>query len=152
MEDQLSKWSWIFAFGTYGVYDTITTIQVSQYLGSFEYEKSEVLRIAMMNVGIEGFVFVKLLFSAIALGMALYLAECLEGWRWMGIGMMWGATLGGLYVGTSNMNIIWNGSSYWLLGFDSGTVSAAIIIIVAFGTAILGSSLFPHHNHPKKLE
>jgi hypothetical protein len=60
--------------------------------------------------------------------------ERYEQFRGLGAGVLGGATAAGLFVGASNINIIYQGCSIWLWGLDSGTVATIIIC----GCSLLG--------------
>ena len=53
--------------------------------------------------------------------------ERYEQFRGIGAGVLGGATAAGLFVGTSNINILYQGCSIWVFGLDSGTIATIII-------------------------
>lgn len=116
----------------YVIYDVISTLAAFNYLGSFEYEKSMLIKFAFDLAGIPGFIGVKVALSMIAILIAYSLIQRYEKFRGFGKGVLAGATLSGLFVGTSNFNIVLNGSSIWLMGMDSGTIAAVIILGCSF--------------------
>lgn len=123
----------------YVLYDIISTLAAFNYLGTFEYEKSAILKASFDAAGVWGFIAIKLIFSVIALYLAYLLIEHFRKFRGVGLGILAGASLAGLFVGTSNFNIVFNGSSFWLMGLDSGTVAALLIL----GCAAAGFLLMP---------
>jgi hypothetical protein len=72
-----------------------------------------------------------------ALSLVYLLVERNHRFRGAGLGIMAGATGAGLFVGTSNLNIVLNGSSFWIMGVDSGTIAAFIIILCTIGGFLL---------------
>ncbi|WP_174590895.1 hypothetical protein [Methanocella conradii] len=127
----------------YVFYDIVSTIAASKYLGTFDYEKSLILKASYNAAGMAGFILIKLLFSLMALYLAYLLIERFHKFRGVGLGMLAGATCAGLFVGTSNFNIMLNGSSFWIMGMDSGTIAALIIILCAVGGFLLMPSNSP---------
>ena len=131
-------------------YDLITTIVAFNYLGSFQYESSLLLRTTFDVGGVPGFILIKAGISTLLLLLVYlhieYFTKAGDEGRGInspivtaslngaGIGTLMGATIAGLFAGTSNLNIVLNGSSIWLMGMDSGTIAMAIII----GSSILG--------------
>lgn len=111
----------------YVFYDIVSTIAAYHYLGTFEYERSTLIRAAFYAAGLPGFVSIKVIVSTAAILAAYVLMERYRQFRGMGAGILAGATCAGIFVGTSNLNILLNGSSIWLLGLDSGTVATLII-------------------------
>ncbi len=112
----------------YVAYDIVSTLAAFNYLGTFEYEKSTLIREAFNIAGVPGFIAIKLAVSLLAIYAAYSLMERYERFRGLGAGVLSGATTAGLFVGTSNMNIIFRGNSIWLLGMDSGTVATILIV------------------------
>jgi hypothetical protein len=112
----------------YVLYDIISTLAAYSYLGTFEYEQSIIIKAFFGMAGIPGFIFIKVFLSMIALYIAYSLIKSKKGFSGFGKGILAGATLSGIFVGTSNLNIIFNGSSFWLFGLDSGKVAALIIL------------------------
>lgn len=107
------------------------------YLGTFQYEKSFILKTAFDSAGVTGFIFIKVVFSLLALYLAYLLIEHFHKFRGVGMGILAGASAAGLFVGSSNMNIVLNGSSFWVLGLDSGTIAALLILGCAVGGFLL---------------
>lgn len=124
----------------YVLYDIVSTLAAYSYLGSFEYEKSFLIKAAFELAGVPGFITIKMVVSLIAITAAYMLMERYEQFRGLGVGVLSGATVAGLFVGTSNMNILFQGSSIWLLGMDSGTVASIMIC----GCSLMGF-LMPRH-------
>lgn len=123
----------------YVIYDIISTLAAFQYLGTFEYEKSTILKASFEAAGIGGFIAMKVIFSMLALYLAYLLIEHFNKFRGVGLGILAGATLAGIFVGSSNLNIVFNGSSFWVLGLDSGVIAALIIL----GCSVAGFLLTP---------
>ena len=121
------------------LYDVISTIAAFNYLGSFQYEKSFLLKTSFDAAGVPGFILIKIILSMLALCLAYLLVERFHKFRGVGLGILAGATAAGLFVGTSNFNIILNDSSFWLMGLDSGTISAILIL----GCTLAGFLLTP---------
>jgi hypothetical protein len=67
------------------------------------------------------------------------LIERFHKFRGIGLGILAGASAAGLFVGTSNFNIVYNGTSFWLMGLDSGTIAALMIL----GCAVAGFLMTP---------
>ena len=124
----------------YVLYDIISTMAAFNYLGTFQYEKSFILKTAFDSAGVTGFIFIKVIFSLLALYLAYLLIEHFQKFRGVGMGILAGATAAGIFVGSSNMNIVLNGSSFWILGLDSGTVAALLILGCAVGGFLLTPS------------
>ena len=127
----------------YVLYDIISTIAAFNYLGTFQYEKSFLLKASYDVAGVPGFIGIKLIFSLAALYLAFMLIERFHRFRGVGLGILAGATLAGLYVGTSNLNIVFNGNSFWLMGIDSGTVAALLILGCALAGYIMSPTEIP---------
>lgn len=123
----------------YVFYDIISTLAAYNYLGTFQYEKSFLLKTSFDMGGVAGFILMKLVFSMLALYFAFLLIEHFPKFRGVGLGILGGATAAGIFVGSSNLNIVFNGSSFWFLGIDSGTLAAVIIL----GSATMGYILTP---------
>jgi hypothetical protein len=136
---KLSKLLLASAVLFYVIYDIISTVAAFNYLGTFEYEKSFLLKTSFDIAGLFGFVAIKLILSMVALLLAYMLVENFRQFRGVGLGLLGGATVAGAFVGTSNLNIVFNGSSLWLAGLDSGTIAAVLIL----GCALLGFVLKP---------
>lgn len=122
-------------------YDILSTLAAYNYLGTFDYEKSVLIKAAFDVAGVPGFIGVKTLFSTLAIFTSFLLMERYHMFKKFGAGILAGATLAGLFVGTSNFNIILNGSSFWIFGIDSGTIATIIIIACALGGYVF--SQFP---------
>jgi hypothetical protein len=88
---------------------------------------------------VPGFILIKIIFSMLALCIAYMLIEHFHKFRGVGLGILAGATAAGLFVGSSNFNILLNGSSFWLMGLDSGTIAAVLIL----GCAVAGFLIMP---------
>ncbi|WP_424357195.1 hypothetical protein [Methanocella sp. MCL-LM] len=128
------KWSrflLVSAIVFYVLYDIVSTLAAYNFLGSFEYEKSYFIKTAFDLAGVPGFIAIKVVMSALAISAAYLLMEHYSRLRAFGAGILGGASVAGLFVGTSNFNILLNGSSIWILGLDSGTIAALIIILFA---------------------
>ena len=123
----------------YVLYDILSTVVAFNYLGTFQYEKSFLLKASFDAGGVLGFITMKMVFSLVALYLAYLLVERFQRFRGAGLGILVGATAAGIFVGSSNFNIALNGNSFWLLGLDSGTVAMLIII----GCAATGFLLTP---------
>jgi hypothetical protein len=123
----------------YVLYDIISTIAAFNYLGTFQYEKSLVLKASFDAMGVPGFILMKVIFSVLALYLAYLLADRFPQFRGVGLGILAGASAAGLFVGSSNFNIVLNGSSFWVMGLDSGTIAALLIV----GCAVAGYILTP---------
>jgi hypothetical protein len=123
----------------YVLYDIISTIAAFDYLGTFEYEKSFILKASFDTAGLPGFIMMKVVFSLAALYIAYMLIERYKKFSGVGLGILAGASAAGLFVGTSNFNIVFNGSSFWLMGLDSGTIAALLIV----GCALAGFVIKP---------
>lgn len=123
----------------YVLYDIISTIVAFNYLGTFQYEKSFILKTSFDALGAPGFILMKVIFSLIALYLAYLLVEHFKKFRGVGLGILAGASIAGLFVGTSNFNIVYNGSSFWIMGIDSGTIAALLIL----GCAAAGYIMTP---------
>ncbi len=123
----------------YLLYDIISTIAAFNYLGTFQYEKSFILKTSFDTAGVPGFIMMKVVFSLAALYLAYLLVERFRRFRGVGLGILAGATAAGLFVGSSNFNIVLNGSSFWLMGLDSGTIAALLIL----GCAVAGFLITP---------
>lgn len=136
---KLSKLLLASAVIFYVIYDIISTIAAFNYLGTFQYEKSSLLKASFDIAGVPGFITIKMVLSMVALLLAYMLVDRFKQFQGVGMGLLGGATLAGAFVGTSNLNIILNGSSIWIAGVDSGTIAAAIIV----GCSILGFILAP---------
>ena len=108
-------------------FDIFSTLAAYWYLGTFEYERSSLIRGAFDLGGVPGFILIKVLISLLAISAAFVLMERYQHFRGLGAGVLGGATMAGLFVGTSNINILYQGSSFWLMGLDSGTVATLII-------------------------
>ncbi len=115
-------------------FDIFSTLAAYIYLGTFEYERSSLIKGAFDLAGVPGFILIKVLISLLAISAAFWLMERYEQFRGLGAGVLGGATMAGLFVGTSNINIIYQGCSIWLLGLDSGTVATIMIC----GCSLLG--------------
>jgi hypothetical protein len=126
-------WAAIFYIG----FDVVSTVAAYNALGTFEYEASGILRAAYDLAGIPGFIAIKTILASMALYFAYLLVEHFPKFRGVGKGILAGAGCAGLYVGTSNFNVVYNMSSFWLCGLDSGTVAALIIIICAIAGFLL---------------
>ena len=124
----------------YVLYDIISTMAAFNYLGTFQYEKSFILKTAFDSAGVTGFIFIKVIFSLLALYLAYLLIEHFQKFRGVGMGILAGATAAGIFVGSSNMNIVLNGSSFWVMGVDSGTIAALLILGCAVGGFLLTPS------------
>jgi len=127
----------------YVLYDIISTIAAFNYLGTFQYEKSFLLKASFDAAGVWGFILIKVVFSVLALYLAYLLIEHFKKFRGVGLGILAGASAAGLFVGTSNFNIVLNGSSIWIMGLDSGTISALLILGCAVGGFLLMPSEKP---------
>ena len=124
----------------YVLYDIISTMAAFNYLGTFQYEKSFILKTAFDSAGVTGFIFIKVIFSLLALYLAYLLIEHFQKFRGVGMGILAGATAAGIFVGSSNINIVLNGSSFWVMGLDSGTIAALLILGCAVGGFLLTPS------------
>jgi hypothetical protein len=131
---RLSRLLFISSIICYIGFDIFSTLAAYVYLGSFEYERSTLIKIAFDLAGLPGFILIKVVISLIAISAAFWLMERYEQFRGLGAGVLGGATAAGLFVGTSNINILYQGSSIWILGLDSGTVATIIIC----GCSLLG--------------
>lgn len=145
----------ISAIVCFVLYDIISTILAFNYLGSFQYESSFLLKTTFDAGGIPGFILMKAGISMLLLllvylhvehfqkpggeGQGAHLPMVNASLHGAGIGILTGATMAGLFAGTSNLNIVLNGSSIWLMGIDSGTIAMALII----GSSILGFLAVP---------
>jgi hypothetical protein len=136
---KLSKLLLASAVLFYVIYDIISTVAAFNYLGTFEYEKSVLLKASFDMAGLFGFIAIKMILSMVALLLAYMLVENFNQFRGVGLGLLGGATVAGAFVGTSNLNIVFNGSSLWVAGLDSGTIAAVLIV----GCALLGFMLVP---------
>jgi hypothetical protein len=128
---KLSRLLLLTAIVFYVLYDIVSTLAAFNFLGSFEYEKSFLIKAAFNMAGVPGFIVLKVVMSAAAILAAYLLMEHYTRLKAFGAGILAGASAAGLFVGTSNFNILVNGSSIWILGLDSGTVAAIIIVLFA---------------------
>ncbi len=124
---RLSRLLLISSILCYIGFDIFSTLAAYVYLGTFEYERSTLIRGAFDLAGVPGFILIKVIISLIAITAAFWLMERYEQFRGLGAGVLGGATAAGLFVGTSNINILYQGCSIWVFGLDSGTIATIII-------------------------
>jgi hypothetical protein len=136
----------------YVLYDIVSTLAAYSYLGSFDYEKSILIKTAFQLAGVPGFISIKVIVSLIAIAAAYLLMERYEQFRGLGVGVLSGASVAGLFVGTSNMNILFQGSSIWLLGMDSGTVASIIICGCSLGGFLMPRHIISRLSRPEPAE
>jgi hypothetical protein len=136
----------------YVLYDIVSTLAAYSYLGSFEYEKSFLIKSAFELAGVPGFISIKMVVSLIAITAAYLLMERYVQFRGLGVGVLSGATVAGLFVGTSNMNILFQGSSIWLLGMDSGTVASIIICGCSLAGFLMPEHIIRRLSRPEPVE
>jgi hypothetical protein len=75
--------------------------------------------------------------SLLAIGASFVLTGDLR-FRYFGIGVLSGSSLAGLFVGSSNLNIVVNQSSFQVLGLDASVIGAGIIVLFAAGGMVYG--------------
>lgn len=126
---RLSRLLLISSIIFYVGFDVFSTLAAYRYLGTFEYERSVVIRSAFDLAGVPGFILIKVVISMVAIAAAFWLMERYEQFRGLGAGVLAGATVAGMFVGASNINILYQGSSIWVWGLDSGTVATIIICV-----------------------
>jgi len=137
---KIVKWNRLLLFTAivfYVLYDIVSTMAAYNFLGSFEYEKSFLIKAAFDLAGVPGFILLKTVLSAVAICAAYLLMEFYTRLKAFGAGILAGASVAGFFVGTSNFNILVNGSSFWIFGLDSGTVAALIIVLFAAGGLLM---------------
>ncbi len=122
---------------TFILYDGATTIIVADYLGSWGYETSAVIRQAQDNFGMLGFMFVKIMLCMLCLSLLYLITGLQKQTEMLAHTLYLGFTITGLYAGTSNLNIILNGTSFYLLGLDA---QKTCILILAL-SMVVGLSL-----------
>lgn len=126
------------------LYDSVSTVLVSYSFGGFGYETSAAIRSVVNSAGILGFLLFKVVFSLVAIISGLLLVER-YGYKGLGMGILAAAILAGLYAGTSNLNAVMTGATFWLFGIDSGMMCAVIIIgCVLIGLAWDGINIKNH--------
>ncbi|MGA9140636.1 MAG: hypothetical protein WBZ29_10455 [Methanocella sp.] len=149
---RLSKLLLVTSVLCYVLYDIFSTLAAYSYLGSFEYEKSFLIKSAFELAGVPGFISIKMAVSMVAIVAAYLLMERYEQFRGLGVGVLSGASIAGLFVGTSNMNILFQGSSIWLLGLDSGTIASIIICGCSLMGFLVPQSIVRRLYRPKPVE
>ena len=118
----------------YIILDLVSTVLAYYYLGTFQYEGSAIMRMSFDLAGIPGFIVVKTGLALVALLLAYWLGSS-NGWYGLSAGLLLGASLAGLFVSISNLDILVNNTSIWILGLNSGTIGALIV----FGSVIYGT-------------
>jgi hypothetical protein len=102
------------------LFDMISTIWALNYLGSYEYESSYILRNSFENFGLIGFIIIKFIIASIV----LWIAYKLE-FNYILIGTI----IGGIYVGISNCMIPLTGHSLYIFNLDSQIIGICLIVI-----------------------
>ncbi len=119
----------IYAVLFFIVFDAVSTLIAANYLGSFDYEKSNLLKIAYDAGGVYGFLLVKIVLGTVLL-LALYvLSELYPKYEQHLTLVLFGVAASGLFVGLSNLNIVVNGHSIWFFGIDAGTIATITLIL-----------------------
>lgn len=144
---RIDKLLFLAAISSFGLFDAVTTVVAADYLGSYAYESSMVLRSVEASNGAVVLLLVKLWCVLVALLVALYVAEHSRH-GYTAKCCMIGTTIAGLYAGLSNLNIIFAGSSFQVLGFDTQVIS--IILLLGFGCIGAMMDAVDHAMQPAK--
>lgn len=135
----------IAALICYGGYDLVSTILATNYLGGFEQETSTIGRIAHDIAGIPGAAIIKIVFTLVAITGTYFIGTHLDWMHNTCIGLLVGTTIAGLFAGTSNLSILYNNTSIFILGVDAQKI--CILILIVF--AILGAILLSENREPQ---
>lgn len=114
-----NKIYFIFAIMFFVVFDMISTMCALSYLGSYEYEASNIIRHILENYGILGFMLVKCIVGFIVLWIAYKLKYDY---------ILNGCIFVGLFVGISNFKIMFTGTSLWVFGINSQIISISMLM------------------------
>ncbi len=115
------------------MYDSATTLIVADYLGSWGYETSTIIRHAQDSFGMLGFMIVKIILCMLCLSLLYLITGLQKQTEMLAHTLYLGFSMTGLYAGTSNLNIILNGTSFYLLGLDA---QKTCILILALSMVI----------------
>ncbi len=114
---------------TFILYDSATTLIVANYLGSWGYETSGLIRQAQGTFGVLGFMIVKIILCGMCLALVYLITGLQKQTEALANSLYCGFAMTGLYAGTSNLNIIMNGVSFYFFGVDAQKASLLILAL-----------------------
>jgi hypothetical protein len=136
---KLSRFLLVTAILFFVFYDMVSTLAAASYLGGFDNEKNDLMRLAHNYGGDLGFIVLKTALGGAMIFLTYLLAEHVKGQYYAGVGILSGASLAGMFVGTSNFNILWSGHSFSILGLDAMSVSIGIIFACSIPGMLYGA-------------
>lgn len=127
----------------FSLYDTVSTIMSVGAVG-YSYEGNIFIREIIRSVGITGFAGVKFGATLLALFTVYYVVEHRNDFGWRNARMFYGVYIGAiassLFAATSNLSVVYAGSSFYFLGLNSLQISLLLLFTVPLGGFILDAA------------
>ena len=114
----------------FSLYDLVSTIMSVRAVG-YGYEGNTIIREVIRSSGTAGFAGVKFGATLLALFTVYYVVQHKDDFGWgnakMSYGVYIGAIASSLFAATSNLSVVYAGSSFYLLGLNSLQASMALL-------------------------
>lgn len=127
----------------FSLYDIVSTVMSVRAVG-YSYEGNTILREIIRSAGITGFVGVKLGATLFALYAVYYVVEHRNDFGWRNANGFYsvyiGAIASSLFAATSNLSVVYTGSSFYFHGLNSLQISLLLLFTVPLGGFIIDAA------------
>ncbi|MCX9010862.1 MAG: hypothetical protein OIN66_07035 [Candidatus Methanoperedens sp.] len=110
----------------------------------YSYEGNIFIREIIRSAGITGFAGVKFCATLLALFTVYYVVKHRNDFGWKNAKMFYGVYIGAIassfFAATSNLSVVYVGSSFYLLGLNSLQISLLLLFTVPFSGFILDAA------------
>ncbi len=113
-------------------YDTVSKVMSTEAVG-YNYEGNVIIREVIHRVGVLGFAGVKFSVTLLALLLAYYIIRHKADFGWENVKMFYGIYAGtaisSFFVATSNLSVVYAGSSFYFLELNSLHIGLLLLFI-----------------------
>jgi len=116
----------------FSLYDTVSTILSVKTVG-YSYEGNIFIREIIHSSGALGLIGIKFSVTFLALSTTYYIIKHKDNFGWKNVKMFYGIYAGTIissfFAATSNLSVVYAGSSFYFLNFNSLQISAFLLLI-----------------------
>lgn len=124
----------------FSLYDIVSTVMSVRAVG-YSYEGNTFIREIIRSTGMAGFAGVKLGAALLTLFTVYYVIQHKDDFGWKNVKMFYGIYIGAIassfFAATSNLSVVYAGSSFYFLGLNSLQISMTLLFLAPLGGFIL---------------